>query len=376
MAYVLRSSQLVFAKSIVFTMGNSSCCLRTRSSSGEDKSYNNDGQYIRTNQVEFQYVNQVFPRDETSTNFLPHISEREVAEGYEEDPSTNPTARPTFMERSKSEMKLKDNRRSCYMLDALAAGGHHPGVLPRSLRKSSSCSTIYIDDSTVSQPHLKNTIKCISLAIYYHISNRKNRGHERLMEIFEERLHPIFRDPIPPEQMTRDPDHRNIYRFVRNLFSSAQLTAECAIITLVYIERLLNYAEMDLCPSNWRRVVLGSIMLASKVWDDQAVWNVDYCQILRDTNVDDMNELERRFLECLDFNIEVPSSVYAKYYFDLRTLALANDLQLPIQPLYKERAQKLEALSRVFEDKVQLSSLPKRARSAEYLVFEHPAVLS
>lgn len=39
---------------------------------------------------------------------------------------------------------VKDNRRSCYMLDALAAGGHHPGVLPRSLRKSSSCSTIYI----------------------------------------------------------------------------------------------------------------------------------------------------------------------------------------------------------------------------------------
>uniref|UniRef100_A0A5S6QIC0 Cyclin N-terminal domain-containing protein n=1 Tax=Trichuris muris TaxID=70415 RepID=A0A5S6QIC0_TRIMR len=64
------------------------------------------------------------------------------------------------------------------------------------------------------------------------------------------------------------------------------------------------------------------------------------------------NELERQFLECLEFNINVPSSVYAKYYFDLRTLAIANDLQLPLQPLCKERAKKLEALSRHCEDKL------------------------
>lgn len=355
-------------------MGNASCCVRDSSSSRGEKGIV-DEYGRRTNQVEFQYVNQSFPREDTSQNFLPHISEREATEDDEDDPSTHPTVRPTFMERSRSEMKLKDNRRSCYRLDALLASGQ-PGVGPFSLRKSSSCSTIYLDDSTITQPNLKNTIKCIALAIYYHIANRKNRGNERLMEIFEERLHPISREPLLPEMTARDPDHRQIYRFVRTLFHSAQLTAECAIITLVYIERLLNYAEMDLCPSNWRRVVLGSIMLASKVWDDQAVWNVDYCQILRDTNVDDMNELERRFLECLDFNINVPSSVYAKYYYDLRTLAIANDIQLPILPLYKERAKKLEALSRGCEDK--LSTTFKRSHSAERLCGEarQPVVIS
>ncbi len=68
--------------------------------------------------------------------------------------------------------------------------------------------------------------------------------------------------------------------------------------------------------------------------------------------------MERQFLEMLQFNINVPSSVYAKYYFDLRTLAEANDLAFPPEPLSKERALKLEAMSQQCEDKLsQVSSI-------------------
>ena len=56
------------------------------------------------------------------------------------------------------------------------------------LKKASSCSTIYIDDSTVSQPNLKNTIKCVSLAIYYHI---KNRNSDTILDIFDEKKQPL-----------------------------------------------------------------------------------------------------------------------------------------------------------------------------------------
>lgn len=38
---------------------------------------------------------------------------------------------------------------------------------------------------------------------------------------------------MPDDYSHVDPEHKLIYRFVRTLFSAAQLTAECAIVTLV-----------------------------------------------------------------------------------------------------------------------------------------------
>lgn len=246
-------------------------------------------------------------------------------------------------------------------------------------RKYSSCSTIFLDDSTVSQPNLKYTIKCVALAIYYHIKNRNVDGR-MLLDIFDEKLHPLSKLEVPSDYDKHDPEQKQIYRFVRTLFSAAQLTAECAIVTLVYLERLLTYAEIDICPANWKRIVLGAILLASKVWDDQAVWNVDYCQILKDITIEDMNELERQFLELLQFNINVPSSVYAKYYFDLRSLSEANNLNFPLEPLSRDKAQKLEAISRLCDDKYKdlRKAAKKRSVSADNLTVVRwsPAIIS
>jgi len=296
-----------------------------------------------TKSIDDKYLPEPEPRREESTTNLPHISEREQDDLDDEDPSLNPSAGPLFLEKSRYEINGMIKRRSQNFLNLKASSELRP------LKKSSSCSTIFLDDNTVSQPNLKSTIKCVSLAIYYHI---KNRTSDVNLEVFNERFHPFCRDGLLDEYDIVEPEHRTIYKFVRTLFNAAQLTAECAIITLVYLERLLKYADIDITPCAWKRIVLGAILLSSKVWDDQAVWNVDYCQILKDITVEDMNELERSFLEMLQFNINVPSSVYAKYYFDLRILAEANDMTFGSEPLSKERAQKLEAMSRMCEDRL------------------------
>jgi len=296
--------------------------------SGSDRGFNNRGP----------------TRSDESVGNLQHISEREP-DDWEEDPSLHPTRETLFMEKTKKSIQNGLVRKRSQMQ---LAGSRSTGEL-RVIKKSSSCSTIYMDDSTVSQPNLKNTIKVVSLAIYYHI---KNRTSNQVLEIFDEKLHPLTRDGVPSDYNRYNPEHRQIYKFIRTLFNAAQLTAECAIVTLVYIERLIKYAEVDISPGSWKRITLMSILLASKVWDDQAVWNVDYCQILKDLTVEDVNELEREFLRLLQFNTNVPQSVFVKYYFDLRTLAEANDLAYPPEPLTKDRALKLEAMSQSYDDKV------------------------
>ncbi|XP_055737292.1 cyclin-Y isoform X2 [Salvelinus fontinalis] len=316
-------------------------------------------------------------REDTGCN-LQHISDRENMDdlNMEYNPSDHPRASTIFL--SKSQTDVREKRKSVYInhLTHISENKHHTAPVRR---KYSSCSTIFLDDSTVSQPNLKYTIKCVAMAIYYHIKNREIDGR-MVLDIFDEKLHPLTKSEIPADYEKHDPEQKQIYRFVRTLFSAAQLTAECAIVTLVYLERLLTYAEIDICPVNWKRIVLGAILLASKVWDDQAVWNVDYCQILKDITVEDMNELERQFLELLQFNINVPSSVYAKYYFDLRSMAEANNLSFPLEPLSRDKAQKLEAISRLCDDKYKdlRKASKKTSVSADNLtvVRWNPAIIS
>lgn len=183
------------------------------------------------------------------------------------------------MVRSKSELKINRRKSQINLITPHNQLDNKSFVL----KKSNSCSTIFLDESTVSNPHLINTIKCVSLAIYYHI---KNRTSDNITDIFDERSHPFSKNPN--EQDIKEPDHRMIYRCLKTLFFAAHLSPECAIITLVYLERLLICAQIDITLYTWRRIILGAILLASKVHDDQSVWNADFCLILKDITVEDM----------------------------------------------------------------------------------------
>ena len=62
------------------------------------------------------------------------------------------------------------------------------------------------------------------------------------------------------------PDVDSIYKFLAMIFKAERLDAECGIMCLAYIERMITLTGLTLDPVNWRRIVLSALILASKVF--------------------------------------------------------------------------------------------------------------
>ena len=120
-------------------------------------------------------------RLEDANASVPHI-----ADFYPEDadgvPADNPITGTLFLPKANvDKRKSKLNQSESYNTIAPDGSGNQH-------KRANSCSTIYVDDSTVSQPNLKSAIKLVSFAIHYHI---KRRTSDRSLGIFDEKLYPL-----------------------------------------------------------------------------------------------------------------------------------------------------------------------------------------
>lgn len=205
------------------------------------------------------------------------------------------------------------------------------------LRKRNTCSTIYVG-STMSAPDKDATIKCICGVFRAHLLQSVSEINSLSIKTrFEE--YEIF-DDIPYSGANKKlpnpdiPSLDEITFFFRDVFNKAQMEADCIIMSLIYVERLIKETNGGVRPhpTNWRSILFSSMILASKVWDDLSMWNADFshCVGSRDSGVrftlQRINELERAMLGCLKYNVKVLASEYAKYYFLLRSMLIRSGL--------------------------------------------------
>jgi len=116
------------------------------------------------------------------------------------------------------------------------------------------------------------------------------------------------------------PTASDIYEFAHQLFNSVQLSSECSIICLIYVERLMEVAKVPVMANTWRPIFMCGLLLASKVWQDWSSWNIEFASVYPQFTLDSINRLELQFLKMAKWDLYISSSLYAKYYFMLRSL--------------------------------------------------------
>jgi len=134
-------------------------------------------------------------------------------------------------------------------------------------------------------------------------------------------------------------------------------------MAFAYIDRLVTLTNVTLHATNWRRIILGALILASKVWEDMAVWNVDFQTVFPAVSIQDLNKLERAYLMALQFTVTLKASVYAKYYFELRALSEVSEDSFPMKPLDRDGAVRLEKKSEGVETEAKRFNMTGRSQS-------------
>jgi len=125
------------------------------------------------------------------------------------------------------------------------------------------------------------------------------------------------------------PTVKDIRGFLELIFSKVRLNVQCAIVCLLYCERLMRLKNIAITKRNWRPILLVCLLASSKMWDDLSSWNVEFSQLFPCFGTEEINYLEKMFLHEMSYDLFVSGSMYAKYYYALRGLRYTNENQIP-----------------------------------------------
>ncbi|CAM9090383.1 unnamed protein product [Scytosiphon promiscuus] len=131
-----------------------------------------------------------------------------------------------------------------------------------------------------------------------------------------------------------------IYEFIKTLFNKAQLSSECSLVCLIYVERLMETAHVPLLAGTWKpsfacpiafyffdTPTMVAVIAILKVWQDLSSWNVEFATVYPEYSLKSINKLELLFLGAMKWDMSISSSLYAKYYFALRSLTEKEDFR-------------------------------------------------
>ena len=215
---------------------------------------------------------------------------------------------------------------------------HQPASPPRHAQRHSATQLDLLEgSSTIINPDVEATIQCVCGVYRAHIEEGSKRSAKRSTRYFDVYNSTVFCDENcgngGSSTSMRVPSVQEVIRLFHEYYLESKMQKDTIILSLIYVERLIRETNGIIFPSpdNWRSLLLSCMMLASKVWDDFSMWNVDFSDVslslgLAPLSLHRVNQLEVAVLSCLKFNVRVPASEYAKYYFLVRNMMLKSGM--------------------------------------------------
>jgi len=161
------------------------------------------------------------------------------------------------------------------------------------------------------------------------------------------------------------PTADQINNFLSRIFRKLSLSVECAIVALLYAERLMSQGKIAMNGRNWRPILLASILMASKMWDDLSSWNIEFAELFPIFNLNEINQLEKLFLQEINYNLFISGTEYARYYFALRGLKYTHEHKIPRHYLdFQMGGRSLEEQTRIGQEASEKNVLVNSPKSS------------
>ena len=231
--------------------------------------------------------------------------------------------------------------------------------------------------STLSHLDIEEMCRCLAKAVKKHISHsmKVNKSRESLVGIsavpslfglncdeqmdkgiqVDSTIIKMFRNEFDDPQAFagRAPSETDIYNFCKNIIFRSKMEKECSIICLIYVERMIHRTGLYINEKNWKKLTLISLIIGSKVWDDESYENIHFSKVFTRYPLREINSMERIFLGLIEYNVGIKKSEYARYYFILRTFAEKNNRSFPLKPLDVDTVRRLQSNANRAEERLK-----------------------
>ncbi|KAH7816168.1 putative cyclin domain-containing protein [Monocercomonoides exilis] len=244
------------------------------------------------------------------------------------------------------------------------------------VRRISSSTSTFMTDGDVGMKKPVTLIPSICLLLRQHIESGKINPTPILVNIFSEELHPLNLPTDPKPRPFDVPTVEEIIFFVNLIVSTLELHPCTYLMSLCYIERIIKSGGLTLHPTNWRRVCFSSLLLAGKVFHDEAPWNADMSDSFPWITLADVNTTELKLLELLKFSVTFTPQQYAQYYLMCREISQRTHQSLPSEVLSAEELSRLESKTNAGEIRIKENKRISRSDALFDRKKTNPAVLS